>query len=393
MAVATVSGTGVVTSVAAGTAHIIATSESKSGNATVTVSLPTPVPVATVTVSLATSALTVGQTTQATATTRDANNVVLTGRTIAWSSDNTTVATVSGTGVVTAAAAGTARITATSEGKSGNATLTATSGTASAAECATPGTGWIFCDDFESDRTGSYFEYNNRTMFLRNTGTGYGGSVGMRATYATGQTAAGSLALAFGRTPDSYFRPADAGTANYREIYWRFYFRREAGWVGNGAMKLTRAMVLAKADWSQAMIAHGWTSSSDDRYLMIDPARGTDASGNLITVGYNDFNNLTWLGGMNSAAPEEDQAHVGQWACYEYHLKLNDAGQSNGVFEFRVNGQISAQKTGLNFLGAYNAYGINSVLLENFVNSGAPAANKRTFDNFVVSTQPIGCLP
>ena len=139
------------------------------------------------------------------------------------------------------------------------------------------------------------------------------------------------------------------------------------------------------------MIAHGWTSSSDDRYLMIDPASGTDANGNVVTVGYNDFANLQWLGGANSAAPEEDQAHVGTWACYEYHVKLNDAGQSNGVFEFRVNGQMSAQKTGLNFVSSYNAFGINAVLLENFVNTGAPAANKRTFDNFVVSTLPIGC--
>src|SRR5258705_2619533 len=237
-----------------------------------------------------------------------------------------------------------------------------------------------------------YFEYNNSGgKFARATGTGVGGSVGMRATYTTGQTAAGSLALAFGRTPSTYFRAADAGTANYREVYWRFYVIREAGWVGNGAMKLTRATSFAKADWSQAMIAHGWTSDSDDRYLMIDPARGTDASGNLITVGYNDFNDLVWLGGAKSAAPEEDQAHVGQWACYEYHVKLNDAGQSNGLFEFRVNGQMSAQRTGLNFVGAYNAYGINSVFLENFVNAGAPAANKRTLDNFVVSTQPIGC--
>lgn len=139
------------------------------------------------------------------------------------------------------------------------------------------------------------------------------------------------------------------------------------------------------------MIAHGWTYDSDDRYLMIDPASGTDASGNVITVGYNDFNHLRWLGGVRSAAPEEDQAHVGQWACYEYHVKLNDAGQSNGVFEFRVNGQISAQKTGMNWVGAYNTYGINAVFLENFMNTGAPAANQRTLDNFVVSTQPIGC--
>lgn len=45
----------------------------------------------------------------------------------------------------------------------------------------------------------------------------------------------------------------------------------------------------------------------------------------------------------------------------------------------------------MNWLGAYNAYGLNAIMLENYQSDGAPAANKRTFDNFVVSTQPIGC--
>jgi hypothetical protein len=250
----------------------------------------------------------------------------------------------------------------------------------------------VFCDDFETDRTAKYYSYDNASgKFVRTAGTGFGGSVGMRSTYTKGQTSAGQLFLGLGRTPSTFFRAADAGTANYRELYWRFYVRRETGWVGNGPGKLTRATIFAKADWSQAMAAHGWTSDSDDRYLQIAPVRGTDASGNVITVGYNDFAHWKWLGGGNSAAPEEDQAHVGQWACYEYHVKLNDAGQSNGMFDFRVNGQVSIQQTGMDWVGAYSAYGINTVTLENYVNAGAPAANQRTFDNFVVSTQPIGC--
>jgi len=259
-------------------------------------------------------------------------------------------------------------------------------------ECATPKTGWIFCDDFESDRLSKYFEYDNAGgKFARTSSTGVGGSTGMRATFTKGQQSAGSLKLAFGRTPSTSFRPADAGAANYREVYWRFFIRREAGWVGNGAGKLTRATVLAKSDWSQAMIAHGWTSDSDDRYLMLDPASGTSTAGSLITVGYNDFTHLRWLGGTKSAAPEEDQAHVAQWACYEYHVKLNDAGKSNGVFELSVNGQSSSRLSTLNFVGAYNTYGLNAVFLEQYQNAGAPAANVRTLDNFVVSTQPVGC--
>ncbi|MGH7618453.1 MAG: beta strand repeat-containing protein, partial [Gemmatimonadaceae bacterium] len=121
--VATVNAsTGLVTAVATGTASIVATSEGKTGSATVTVPA---VPVATVAVTLAQSSVTSGGTTQATAKTSDASGNVLTGRVVAWSSSNAAVATVNASsGLVTAVAAGTASIVATSEGKSGSATIT-----------------------------------------------------------------------------------------------------------------------------------------------------------------------------------------------------------------------------------------------------------------------------
>lgn len=77
----------------------------------------------TMTVSLAASALLTGTTTRATATLRD-GNAVLTGRPVAWSTDNADVATVSASGVVSGVATGTAHIVASSEGTSGSALVT-----------------------------------------------------------------------------------------------------------------------------------------------------------------------------------------------------------------------------------------------------------------------------
>ena len=114
---------GLVTAVGAGSATITATSEGKTGTSSITVTLA---PVATVAVTFAASSVQAGQTTQATAATRDANGNLLTGRAISWSSDNQAVATVSVTGVVTAVAVGSANIIATSEGKTGSATATVT---------------------------------------------------------------------------------------------------------------------------------------------------------------------------------------------------------------------------------------------------------------------------
>src|SRR5205814_2232154 len=57
---------------------------------------------------------------------RDGAGRALLGRAVAWSSSNTGVATVSGTGLVSGVAAGSATITATSEGVRGTAALTVT---------------------------------------------------------------------------------------------------------------------------------------------------------------------------------------------------------------------------------------------------------------------------
>jgi uncharacterized protein YjdB len=123
--VATVSSSGLVSGVAAGSATITATSEGKSGTSAITVTAVT-VPVATVTVSPASASVPAGQTAQLTATPKDSSGNTLTGRTIAWASSNTSVATVSSSGLVRGVVAGSATITATSEGKSGSSAITVT---------------------------------------------------------------------------------------------------------------------------------------------------------------------------------------------------------------------------------------------------------------------------
>jgi len=122
-AVASVNSSGLSTGVAAGSATITATSEGHSGSSVITV---TQVPVASVAVSPASASIQVSETVQLIATARDANGNPLSGRTIIWSSDNTVVATVSSSGLVTGKVAGSATITATSEGQSRSSAVTVT---------------------------------------------------------------------------------------------------------------------------------------------------------------------------------------------------------------------------------------------------------------------------
>src|SRR5438094_8399379 len=81
---------------------------------------------ASLTISPATATIRVGQTLQLTATPKDSAGGTLTGRMVTWTSGNPSVATISGSGLVAGVTAGSATITATSEGKSSTAALTVT---------------------------------------------------------------------------------------------------------------------------------------------------------------------------------------------------------------------------------------------------------------------------
>ena len=102
---------GMLTALTTGTVVISAEADQTTGSATVTV---TEIPIGSCSLAPASSKLTVSQSVQPAVTLRDtANNVISSlGRQIAWTSDNEIAATVTGSGLVTARRAGTARITA-----------------------------------------------------------------------------------------------------------------------------------------------------------------------------------------------------------------------------------------------------------------------------------------
>ncbi len=263
-----------------------------------------------------------------------------------------------------------------------------------AAECEAPRSGWIWCDDFERDRLARYFEYDNaRGAFARLSGVGVDSSTGMRVRYDSGQVSVGSLHLAFGATPSSYIRPVDAGTARYTDLYWRLYLRLQPGWTGGGGDKLSRALVLASPQWAEAVVAPVWSGKKKDRnYLLVDPASGTDARGDLMTTKYNDTPRIRFLGLAPSRTAIFADASAGRWHCIEAHVRLNTPGVADGVFELWIDDAAEARRDRLNWRGEYTAYGLNALFVENYWNRGSPARQERYIDNLVVSTSRIGCL-
>lgn len=252
---------------------------------------------------------------------------------------------------------------------------------------------WLFCDDFESAgpliAAGRYFEYgDNGGDFVPLDSIGLSGSRGMRTRWQAGEVGAGGFKLGFGRNPNAYMNRGIRSDQDFREIYYRMYVKHQRGWQGNPA-KLSRATLFtSSSDWSQAMIAHLW--SDDDGHLLIDPASCVSGD-TVVCQGYNDFDNLQWLGYRSGTSPIFSTPDAGNWRCVEAHVRLNDPGQADGVQEFWIDGHLEARREGLDFVGDYTEFAINAVFFENYWNTGSPVVQERYFDNIVLSTAPIGC--
>lgn len=128
--IASVNNAGLVTAKAAGSATVKASLDGMNGSAALTVQSPTKT-LTSVSVTPASASIAAGATEQftATATYSDGTTSDVTSNGATWSSSASSVATISTSGLATAVSVGQATLTATYQGKSGSAALTATAAT------------------------------------------------------------------------------------------------------------------------------------------------------------------------------------------------------------------------------------------------------------------------
>jgi len=342
-AAATVNASGVVSAVGAGSANVIATSEGVTGQATVSVSV---VPVASVTVTLNSSTLTAGQTTQAAAVTKDASGNVLTGRAITWSSSNTAVATVNGTGLVSAVAAGSATITATSEGKSGTASLSV--------NAVTTTVDTLFVDHFDS---GALSDANRWQDIV-----GTGASI-VSAASAGIMAPSGSQVLKLSGTGAaiSHF-VSTAATSPYEHLYLSFRMLRTSLYQSSNPGLRAGGIRGSTSQWGSYGVGYATTGSCPDdpnnvhqqefmfAYVFNDPAAfalrtytnwigEVKLSQNPPTCG----GNYATDPGSNPTATYYDMNFVptvDAWHQYEIEVQLNSVGQANGWQRMWVDGVL-----------------------------------------------------
>ena len=241
----------------------------------------------------------------------------------------------------------------------------------------------IWYDDFDDEK--QYMESSGPIDNVEFFGA-TGGS--MWCGFTKGEVSGkGNRKVAFGDFPGR--SPIIAQGQHFDEVYWRMYVKYEYGWEGAPA-KMSRATSIVSEKWQQAMICHVWSSANNT--ITLDPASGVfGLTDSIQTTKYNDFDNLRWLGNKPTSKFQiTSTSESGYWILVEASTKLNTPGQSDGTCKLWIDGRLEAERTNMNFVGSYTKHGINAVFLESYWNSGAIKTEGRWFDNFVVSTKPVG---
>jgi len=241
---------------------------------------------------------------------------------------------------------------------------------------------WIWCDDFESSEELSdrYFDVGNEDALSTSSSEKVAGSRSLKSSWQTGSNAAGHLMKNIGENPVG--NELLTGE-KLKEVYWRFYVKHQDGFQGI-ADRLSRGTVFGGSSWQQA--AQGQLLQRPGGFG-IDALRGVDDNSNLATTRWNDFDNLRWIASDNAQHVFQE----GEWHCVEMRMKLNDPGSSNGVLQYWLDERLQASVANLDWVGSWNDYGVNSVVLSNYFTDGSPVAQSRYFDSFVISKNRVGC--
>jgi len=270
--------------------------------------------VASVEVSPNAFGLDVGGTKQLDVTLRDADGNVLTGRAVSWTTSDVVVAAVSGGGLETALAAGSATITATSEGVNGTSAASVTAPVPSAGGGAYPNEPVGFLAVTER----SYLA----TVEDGWTATTAGGfSIVSDATAPKSPSAVGQMVYPAGSSdldPGWTEYPSLAGLG-YTRLYLSFWVKLSANWQGHKT--------------SVNKIGYVWVH---DKPVVFPLVQGVGSAPLHTAVGLQDIPNLVAV----TEAPNLGTVEIvrGQWHRWELVLVMNTGSNADGELHWWIDG-------------------------------------------------------
>lgn len=401
---AQVSASGMVKGVGTGTATITASSEGRTGTATVTV---TAVPVATVTVSPASATIASGATQQLSTTLRDAGGTVLTGRVVTWSTSSGTIAQVNTAGLVQGTGAGTATITATSEGQTGTSSITVTS--------PPPGT-TLFAETFDDNLFGnrSWYDLASPTISTveKHSGTG-----SLEARWTTSGNSSFTSTV---NTMRRLFTPTSSLYVSYWVKYSTNYIGSAHTYHPHEFMVLsTRDADYAPlaSDYLNAYIEQNYQNGGIPRLLiqdnkMIDITQinvnltgvtenrsvsgcnGTAGPG--LTECYN-VSGTEWYNARRFDAPSvgfrptAGADYKSDWNHVEVYFQLNTIvggiGQADGIVRYWLNGNLKMEFTNVMFrTGANPTLQFKQFVIGPYIGDGSTVVQTMWVDDLTVGT-------
>jgi uncharacterized protein YjdB len=368
-------------------------------------------PIASVSVTPASASVTVGNAQQVTATLKDASGNVLLGRAVAWTSNTTGVATVNGTGLVTGVAAGSATITATSEGQIGTATITVT---------APAGGGTVLLQESFAD--GAFAArgwYDNAALGVTS------------AQHAPGSTSALELHFLPGATD-----PTSGGAARHTfaatpTLYVGYWVKYSANWIGSGFDSHPHEFyVLSNLDGQYASLANDWlttyietnfvngagtprVSLQDNRAInatlgalpmnLIGITENRSVSGcngvmetNLFSECYGNgtYNDKQFNrnGAVTFQAQPGAAGYKGNWNHVEVYLQMNSivngVGLPDGVVQYWFNGTLVLDRHDVLFrTGARSGLSFAQFVIAPYIGgTGSPADQTMWVDDLTLAT-------
>jgi len=221
---------------------------------------------------------------------------------------------------------------------------------------------WLHCDDFETehDITVNYQDYSTKNFGV-STDDAYEGQYSLKQHYDAGQVDAGWISWFYCDTLG-----IDRGDC-YDEIYMRWYHKYEGGFEGIPP-KMARITSIGPG-WDKRFGVYYWQELYNNEYLIVA-----------------DVSTYTgWIPIIRTDFSYSDPENIGRWTCHEMRVKQG----SNGGYTYWVDDEMIAERNGVNLNGPYN---FNNAMLDTYWNGGSPKAQNRYYDNFVISTERIGCL-
>src|SRR3989442_1589089 len=389
----TISSTGLYTAGPTPSAYqVTATQSGGSLASSASVTIVT-VPVASVTVSPGAARVLVGQTVQLAATPKDVNGNSLSGRVVIWASGNASVATVSGSGLVSSVAVGLAIIAAMSEGQSGTAVVRVTNVPA-ASVAVSPASASVPVrqtlpltatprDANRNPLSGRVVTWaTSNTAVTTVTGLVNGVAVGLWTLTASSESHNGSA-------PVTVTAPPVGGTVLFQETFENAAFAAR-GWYDNPRMTTDATQHGSNID--QSRIGVDLTAVTENR-------AAAGCNGN--TDGYPTdcylggpgqyWNGKTWKAAQPAFLPAPGPGYKGDWHFVEAYFQLNSIqngiGVPDGIVRHWVDGQLVIEHTNVLFrTGAHPTMMFNQLLIGPYIGSGSPVDQFMWVDNLTVAT-------